>query len=398
MTAPTRIERNLPGILDDLSAGPTPDYLDDLFVRTGRMRQRPAWTFLERWLPVSDITRPRVLTYAPPLRSIAVALVVIALLLVAVLAFAGSQQHRVPEPFGPARNGLIPYDNGGDLYVGDPATGNSRIVLAGAGTDTAPGFSPDGTRIVFVRDADTDHPSIFVVRPDGSDLRQVGSEPFTSLGWMTWAPDSRHLAVIDEVDGHKRLQSIDVTGQDAPVRLANVPEPGGVFPLEPDSVVFRPPDGKQILFRAKVNESFGLFVMDADGGHIQELLPPADLGDLHLGSLSYSTDGNRIYYQRAFTAEEAALTPFPDNGCCKLWVMNADGTRPEAFTSSSSPSWDGMAEVSPDGRWIAFWDGHVAVTRADGTGTIIEISPELPGNLAFVWSPDSTMILMVPGR
>jgi len=40
MTTPARIERNLPGILGDLSAAPTPDYLDDVFARTGRTRQR----------------------------------------------------------------------------------------------------------------------------------------------------------------------------------------------------------------------------------------------------------------------------------------------------------------------------------------------------------------------
>ena len=80
MTMPRRaIERNLPGILDDLSAGPAPDYLDDVFARTGRMRQRPGWTFPERWLPVADIARTRAFAPAPPWRLIAVALVVIAL-------------------------------------------------------------------------------------------------------------------------------------------------------------------------------------------------------------------------------------------------------------------------------------------------------------------------------
>jgi hypothetical protein len=57
MTTPTRLERNLPGILGDLSAAPAPEYLDDVFLRTGRMRQRPAWTFPERWLPMDLATR-----------------------------------------------------------------------------------------------------------------------------------------------------------------------------------------------------------------------------------------------------------------------------------------------------------------------------------------------------
>jgi hypothetical protein len=64
MTTFTRLERNLPDILGDLSAAPTPEYLDDVFVRTGRMRQRPAWTFPERWLPW--LIGPRAFGFAPP--------------------------------------------------------------------------------------------------------------------------------------------------------------------------------------------------------------------------------------------------------------------------------------------------------------------------------------------
>ena len=126
MTASTRYERNLPGILDDLSAGPAPEYLDDVFARTGRMRQRPGWTFPERWLPVADITRTRAFAPAPPWRLIAVALVVIALVLAALLVVAGSQR-KVAPPFGPARNGEIVYDSAGDLYVGDPVTGDEPV-------------------------------------------------------------------------------------------------------------------------------------------------------------------------------------------------------------------------------------------------------------------------------
>ena len=95
MTASTRYERNLPGILDDLSAGPAPEYLDDVFARTGRMRQRPGWTFPERWLPVADIARTQAFAPAPPWRLIAVTLVVMALIL-AALVVVGSQRKVAP--------------------------------------------------------------------------------------------------------------------------------------------------------------------------------------------------------------------------------------------------------------------------------------------------------------
>ena len=122
-----RLERNLPGILDDLSAAPPYEFLDDVFARTGRMRQRPAWTFPERWFPMADIaSRP---AFAPrlPWRAIGVALIVIALIVGAAVAFVGSRQTKVPAPFGPAANGLIPYTSAGDIYLGDPVAGTNRL-------------------------------------------------------------------------------------------------------------------------------------------------------------------------------------------------------------------------------------------------------------------------------
>ena len=387
MTTPTRLERSLPSILNELSAGPTPEYLDDVFGRTGRMRQRPAWTFPGRWFPMADITRTRAFAPTPPWRLIAVALVVIAVSLVALIIVAGSQRP-LPTPFGPARNGLIPFVQGGDLYVGDPVTGQARLVVGGPETDSVPGYSPDGTLLAFVRNGR----AIFTVRPDGTDVRRITAEPLTNLRWATWAPDSRHLLVIDSVADSNVLTSIDVTGRDKPVRLA--------ADYQPDSVVFRPPDAKEILFRDISDGKFGLYVMNADGTNVRQLLAPADLGDLHLGSVSYSVDGTRIIYQRAFTEAEAAASPFPDNQCCKLWVMNADGTGAHEFTSSTTPSWDGLVNTSPDGRWVALWhvteQAHVGVMRADGTGPITDISPALDGNAGFGWAPDSTKVLMAP--
>ena len=84
--------------------------------------------------------------------------------------------------------------------------------------------------------------------------------------------------------------------------------------------------------------------------------------------------------------------------------MNADGTNKHEFISEPGPGWDGEAAPSPDGKWIAYWhvieDGRrtqrVAVTRSDGTGPIIATGPELSGGAHWVWSPDSTRILMYP--
>ena len=385
MTTPTRIERELPGILGDLSAGPAPDYLDDVFGRTGRMRQRPAWSFPERWLPMADITRTRASSYSPKWRPIAVALVVIALVVVAVLAYAGSRPQRVPPPFGPALNGLMTFETGGDIYVGDPATGTKRLVVGGADDDHDPGFSPDGTRIAFARSSDASSADLFTVRTDGTDLKRMTAAPMQSIGWSIWAPDSRHLAVSHTVAGSSLFEAFDLDGH------AHVLAAGYDF----KAFEYRPPTGQEILFRADKDGVSGLFVMDASGANIHAIRTSTPAGnDLDLGDATYSADGNRIFFQRAVQVS-------PDNSCCQLWVMDADGSNAHQFPDDRvSNAWEGVPSVSPDGRWVAFWrvtgGGHASVVRADGAGPVTPVGPDLNGMVNFFWSPDSSKLTITP--
>ena len=146
MTTPERLERNLPSILGDLAMGPTPEYLDDVFARTGRMRQRPAWTFPERWLPMADITTDRRSRRASRSGRSAWRWPILALLIAAALVYVGPHQTRLPAPFGPAANGLIPFVSGGDIYLGDPVTGQSRLLVSGPDEESGPLISRMGHR------------------------------------------------------------------------------------------------------------------------------------------------------------------------------------------------------------------------------------------------------------
>ena len=48
-----RFEKDLPGLLAELAPRAKPDYRDDIVRQTARTRQRPAWMFPERWIPMS---------------------------------------------------------------------------------------------------------------------------------------------------------------------------------------------------------------------------------------------------------------------------------------------------------------------------------------------------------
>lgn len=144
MTSVRRFEHDLPELLADLYLGPAPDYRHDILQRVARTPQRRAWTFPERWLPMGVITLIRQARAPLPWRTIGL-LAVLALLIASLVAIYIGSSPRVPDAFGPARNGLLAYEETGDIVVLDEASGSTRVVVGGATVDTAPAFSRDGT-------------------------------------------------------------------------------------------------------------------------------------------------------------------------------------------------------------------------------------------------------------
>ena len=389
MNDDTRIERQLPQILADLGAGSRPDYTETILARTAAARQRPGWVFPERWLPMSAFTQRMAAAPHVSWRALAV-LALLVLALVSAALYAGSQQRRLPQPFGPAANGVIPYVYNGDLFAGDPITGESRLLVGGPEADALPQFSPDGTRLAFIRDVGTTSIKpidIYVARGDGSDPTKITPEPIWDTKSISWTPDGGHLAVISSVDAaSNRLDLYDAAGSGSVETIATA---AGM-----DFARFRPPDGREIMYRALVDGKWGLFATDADGSNprpLAEPTVPAEM-DFSFAGATYTADGNQILYQHG-----------DEDGCCQLWVMNADGSDPHSFVPENVPAWSGEAVPSPDGTRIAYWwnpndgsDHGVAVVRADGTGPLIDTGPPLSDTARWVWAPDSSKILMIP--
>ena len=133
MSTTDRLERDLTAWFGETAAPRTPDYTDDILRQTARSRQRPRWTFPERWLPMSVITFGRVTLRPVPWRTVGLLVVLALLLAVAAAVYVGSQR-RVPAPFGPAANGLVAYSKDGDIFTVDPTTGLRRAIVTGAVT------------------------------------------------------------------------------------------------------------------------------------------------------------------------------------------------------------------------------------------------------------------------
>ncbi len=189
-----RFQQELPDVLTAIAAPRMPDYVDDLLAQAAATRQRPRWTFPERWLPMGAIARRQPYVPIPAWRLFLVAALLLALAAAALLVTAGSQQH-VPPPFGPARNGAVLFGNG-DIYIRDTLDGPARLVIGGPTFDFAAGFTRDGTRLTFLRrvagteGSPDERLQAFTADTDGSNVAPL-TAPLVAPDWFGFRPRQR---------------------------------------------------------------------------------------------------------------------------------------------------------------------------------------------------------------
>jgi Tol biopolymer transport system component len=392
MTSTRRFEQDLPALLDDLYVFGTPDYRDDLVRQTAAMRQRPAWTLPERWLPMDLATR-RMPFASVPFRALIVLALILILTAAALLLSVGSQ-HPLPPPFGPARNGPLAYTRSDAIYARDTADAPERVLIDGeAGNVSFAGFSRDGTRLLFVRTiAGSDY--LFVADADGRAERKILASPLHDA-YITWAPDGRTVAVSDEIDFVRKVMLVHVDG--TPLTIVDLGD------ARPTDMVWRPPAGAELLVRATTRGGGqDFFLIRADGTLIRSFgLPsPTRFGSAWENSgPDWSPDGALLAYNRV-----EPLDGDPP-GHFRVHMIRADGTGDIALPAPSDPALQEAWPLwSPDGRSIVVarfefasdGQGRLAILPADGSAPARDIGPTTHGEDSSVvktWAPDGTRVI-----
>lgn len=408
-----RLELDLPSRLDDLARPQTPDYVDDLFWQTAHTSQRPAWTFLERWLPMLEIARQPVAAQAP-WRPIAILVLLIGALAAGLLL--ASAQPKPPPPFGPAGNGLIVLSQDGDILTIDPRTGATVAIVTGPEIDRDPVWSQDGTKVLFRRDA-PDVPGaglVMTARANGTGLKQLTPEPMTGLtasemspGFAhalhySLSPDASRVAIVATVKGIPALFVGDTDGQD--IKRLDLP----AIPLG----AWFDPTGTVILYvGAQGFDGYysGLYTIGVDGSHPRTIVEPHL--DAQVWSRAYwSPDGTRIAYARrvpGFTAgEDGRLSPIRHD--LRVHVIAANGTGDIEVGHTDGTWWEAPHGWSPDGQSILierslYPDSATELLPygaaiIDVNGRLDDVVPEFTSQYEWdgTWSPDGTSILVTP--
>jgi len=391
MTSDRRFEQDLPDLMAQLAPRRVPDYRDDIVRQTARTRQRPAWTFPERWLPM-DLTLTPARTRPRGLRTV-VAVLLVALLAAALLvAYVGSRPHRVPAPFGPAVNGqLYFHDASGQIMAMDSVTATPRSIVKGTESYTYPYPSRDGRLVEFDHTANGTS-QLFVANEDGSNVHPLAGT-YKDWTWTEWSADSQEVGIVSTVNGDQAITWLRADGSgartlalgrdvltfwalaDGRIALTAADEPGQV--CRPDSP----------------GNNCGLFVANADGTGLQRVLAATGFAGL---STHPSPDGRSILYVKWTEGEKGGLH-----------IVDVDTGVDRRIAGDTIPSPTvqvNQAWFSPDGTHILFdWFGttenHWAVIPVAG-GPAIKVGPafvaDRPHDAAY--SPDGAFLIASYGQ
>jgi Tol biopolymer transport system component len=380
-----RIEAGMPRLLTELADPRMPDYFDTVVRRTAGSNQRPGWTFPERWIPMSVLTvasRRR----AVPWMAVVLAVALIALVAGAILIGSSRLPRSLPPPFGPAGAGLVIYETGGDIVGVDPATGTTTTLVGGRAIDSAPRWSPDGSRFVFRRMEGGGRETVFVAGADGTGVTPVSSGPAGALSDYLFSPDGRHLLMTSASDGEQSIQIIDLA--DRSTRELR----------DDDSVslpTFRPPTGSEFLFVTGIRWSphgQGLATYDMASGAVRTIVEPIPGAEI-VGRPEYSPDGNHLAF--------AVWIP-ATNTNSHIIVADADGSdqrrlpQPAGLCCEAAPTWSNDGTRLALTRWYDPMREVVAVVpwAVGGVGQEFDV-PRLYRGL-ISWSPDDDWLLVTP--
>jgi Tol biopolymer transport system component len=144
------------------------------------------------------------------------------------------------------------------------------------------------------------------------------------------------------------------------------------------------PDGREIVFSSgRTKGQTGLYLIAPDQPGEGRLWLAGETAPLPSGT---TPDGRRVVLERTDA-----------KGQVSLWVRNLVG-QGEATRIGSASASESAADVSPDGRWLAFVSDltrspEVYIRRLDGSGGAIRISNE--GGFQPRWGPDGRELFYV---
>jgi Tol biopolymer transport system component/DNA-binding winged helix-turn-helix (wHTH) protein len=241
--------------------------------------------------------------------------------------------------------------------------------------DSAPAFSPDGSRVVFIRGIVAGVVSdLYVVSATGGTPNQLTFDKTWIFGSPTWSPDGREIVFSSARGGLGALWRVSASGgTPRPVEGVGVIAWAPSISLKGNRLVYQQMSFKDSVFRLNLT----------DNNH-RRGVPTILRSEKGINwRPQFSPDGKR------FAFESNGL------GYPEIWACDSDGSHCAPLTSlrgtAGAPRW------SPDGRYIAFEfrpKEHSEIYLLEVGGGPPRLLPTLPGsdNGGPNWSRDGKWI------
>ncbi len=216
-------------------------------------------------------------------------------------------------------------------------TGKPVAFVRYRGTNSAPAWSPDGARLMFMSSMHGD-PELFTIDSSGGNLKRItySAGADTSPAWNPRTGAT--IAFVSDRGGIPQLYMMNADGSNVE-KLSFVITPSAspqssssnLRPSEtPSGYVIDPawsPNGQLLAFAwRRPNGNYDLYVMDIGTRQLVQLTRDAGRNERP----SWAPDGRHIVFESTRT------------GTRQIWSILADGTQPRPLTSAGhneSPNW-----------------------------------------------------------
>ncbi len=241
-------------------------------------------------------------------------------------------------PGQPLQLVLISLENGETRWLTAPEIGNNG--------DIHPTFSPDGSKLGFIRERNSVSMYLWVFDLQSEEPEQITFE-HNSINGFDWTSDGKSLVFGSDQSGLYKLWEVNLTSGNTSLM------PAGDYQM----VMPRVSSNGQMIY-AKMKDNVNIWSYDLKS---QEAKPWKASNDLELNP-AISNDGSKV----AYTSSK--------DGVFQIWVVNRDGSQAVPITNFTgqyltTPVW------SPDDSKIffqGFENGQSDIYQVDARGGIPE--------------------------